>query len=72
MIEGAVWRKWVFYNIPLILWGENDRLLPRSYADVIARAVKAPTETKIVAGAGHLAELDQPDAVAAAILAFMG
>jgi pimeloyl-ACP methyl ester carboxylesterase len=56
----------------LILWGENDRLLPRSYADAIARAIKAPTETKIIAGAGHLAELDQPSEVAAAILAFMG
>jgi pimeloyl-ACP methyl ester carboxylesterase len=56
----------------LILWGEEDRVLPRSYAGVIAEAINARTEIKIIAGAGHLAELDQPDAVASAILAFTG
>jgi pimeloyl-ACP methyl ester carboxylesterase len=56
----------------LILWGEQDRLLPRSYANVIADAIGATTEIRIIAGAGHLAELDDPDAVAAAILDFVG
>jgi pimeloyl-ACP methyl ester carboxylesterase len=56
----------------LILWGSEDRLLPRSYADAIATAIGAETEVRIIPGAGHLAELDQPDAVAAAILDFMG
>jgi pimeloyl-ACP methyl ester carboxylesterase len=56
----------------LILWGEQDRVMPRSYAATVAKAIKAKTETKIIAGAGHLAELDRPDEVAAAILAFMG
>ncbi len=56
----------------LLLWGEHDRLMPRSYAAAIAKAIKAPTETRIIAGAGHLAELDNPDVVAAAILGFMG
>ncbi len=55
----------------LILWGENDRLMPKSYAGAFAKAITARTETKIIAGAGHLAELDQPDEVAAAILRFM-
>ena len=55
----------------LILWGEHDRLMPRSYARTIAKAIKAPTEVRIIAGAGHLAELDKPDEVAAAILGFM-
>ena len=55
----------------LILWGEHDRLLPRSYARTIAAAIKAPTEVRIIAGAGHLAELDKPDETAAAILGFM-
>jgi pimeloyl-ACP methyl ester carboxylesterase len=55
----------------LILWGEQDRLLPRSYANVIAEAIGAKTEVRIIPGAGHLAELDQPDEVAAAILDFM-
>jgi pimeloyl-ACP methyl ester carboxylesterase len=54
----------------LILWGAEDRVLPRRYANRIAKAIKARTEIKIVPRAGHLAELDQPDAVAAAILGF--
>ena len=56
----------------LILWGEKDRLMPRSYAAIIAKAIKGRTETKIIAGAGHLAELDKPDEVAEAILGFLG
>jgi pimeloyl-ACP methyl ester carboxylesterase len=55
----------------LLLWGEQDRLLPRSYARVIAEAITARTEIRIIPGAGHLAELDKPDEVAAAILEFM-
>jgi len=55
----------------LILWGERDRLMPRSYAATIARAIGGRAETRIIAGAGHLAELDKPDEVAAAIVGFM-
>src|SRR5437868_14752257 len=51
-------RRLPFIKAPtLILWGENDRLMPRSYAATIAKAVGAKTETRIIAGAGHLAEL---------------
>ena len=55
----------------LILWGAEDRLMPRSYAVALAKSIKAATTTKIIAGAGHLAELDKPDEVAAEILGFM-
>jgi pimeloyl-ACP methyl ester carboxylesterase len=55
----------------LIVWGAEDRLLPVSYADAIARRIGGKAETEIIAGAGHLAELDKPDEVAAAILRFM-
>jgi pimeloyl-ACP methyl ester carboxylesterase len=55
----------------LILWGREDRLLPASYAAAMARAIGGHTEMKLIADAGHLAELDQPDEVAAAILTFM-
>ena len=30
----------------LLLWGEKDRLMPRSYAATIAKAIKAKTETE--------------------------
>jgi pimeloyl-ACP methyl ester carboxylesterase len=54
----------------LLLWGEQDRIMPRSYADRFAAALKAKPKIAVIPGAGHLAELDQPDAVAAAILAW--
>ncbi|MFV0295208.1 MAG: alpha/beta fold hydrolase [Hyphomicrobiaceae bacterium] len=56
----------------LILWGEQDRLVPRSYAKKIADAIPGDTRIQTIAGAGHLAELDQPVATAKAILDFMG
>jgi pimeloyl-ACP methyl ester carboxylesterase len=52
----------------LLLWGAEDRILPRDYAQRFAAAITGPSEVRIVAGAGHLAELDRPDAVAEAIL----
>jgi abhydrolase domain-containing protein 6 len=52
----------------LLLWGAEDRLMPRSYADRIAGAMSGRTTVRIIAGAGHLAELDKPSEVAAAML----
>jgi pimeloyl-ACP methyl ester carboxylesterase len=52
----------------LLLWGEDDRIMPRSYADRFAAAIAGPTQVATISGAGHLAELDQPEAVAAAVL----
>jgi pimeloyl-ACP methyl ester carboxylesterase len=52
----------------LILWGEQDRVMPRSYADWIKGSIQGQSEVRIIAEAGHLAELDQPEAVANAII----
>ena len=54
----------------LLLWGEHDRILPVAYADKFAKGIAGPTTVKIVAGAGHLAELDRPTEVAREILEF--
>jgi pimeloyl-ACP methyl ester carboxylesterase len=54
----------------LLLWGEQDRIMPRAYADAFAKGISGKTEIKLIAGAGHLAELDKPAEVAQAILAF--
>ena len=54
----------------LLLWGEHDKIMPRQYAETFARGIAGKTETKIIAGAGHLAELDKPAEVAKAILDF--
>jgi pimeloyl-ACP methyl ester carboxylesterase len=54
----------------LLLWGEHDRIVPRSYADRFAAGITGKTEIKVIPGAGHLAELDKPEETAAAILAW--
>ncbi len=56
----------------LLLWGEQDKIMPRAYAEIFATGITGPTTTKIVAGAGHLAEHDKPAEVAAEIAAFLG
>jgi len=56
----------------LLLWGEQDKIMPRDYAEVFAKGIAGPTTTKIIVGAGHLAEHDKPAEVAQQILAFMG
>lgn len=59
-------------NAPtLLVWGEQDRLMPRSYADRMAGLIPGKPKIATIAGAGHLAELDQPAATAKAILDFM-
>ena len=55
----------------LVLWGERDALLPPSYAGKFARAINGATRVELVADAGHLAYLDQPAAVAKAVLAHL-
>ncbi len=53
----------------LILWGERDAVLPPSYAKKFAAGINGSSRIETVADAGHLAYLDQPDAVARAVLA---
>ena len=54
----------------LLLWGEKDQIMPRSYADVFAKGISGRTAIQTIAGAGHLAELDRPAEVAKAIVEF--
>ena len=56
----------------LLLWGEQDRVMPRAYAEIFAKGISGSVTTKIVAGAGHLADLDKPVEVAGEILGFLG
>jgi abhydrolase domain-containing protein 6 len=56
----------------LVLWGDCDKLIPKSYAKTIAKAIGAKAKVQMIKNAGHLAELDQPDAVAKAVLNFTG
>jgi pimeloyl-ACP methyl ester carboxylesterase len=54
----------------LLIWGDQDRIVPRGYADHFAAAIAGRAEITTIPGAGHLAELDKPDEVAAAILSW--
>lgn len=55
----------------LVVWGDQDRILPTSYARTFASGIKGKATVHTVPGAGHLADLDQPDAVASAILGWL-
>lgn len=56
----------------LLLWGAEDKVIPFSYAARMAAAIDGATEIDTVAAAGHLADLDQPHAVADRVLRFLG
>ncbi len=55
----------------LVVWGAEDRLVPPSYAKRFADALGAPAEVRQLPGAGHMAELDAPEALSEAVLAFL-
>lgn len=55
----------------LLVWGSKDRLVPPSYAARFAEGILGKTRTVLIEGAGHLADVDAPDAVAEAVLTFM-
>ncbi len=54
----------------LILWGEQDRINPLSYAADF-HALIAGSQTGTVANAGHLLMLERPEAFADAVAAFL-
>lgn len=55
----------------LLLWGAEDQVVPFAYAERFAAGIAGPCQIGQVPGAGHLADLDQPDATAAAVAAFL-
>ena len=54
----------------LLVWGDHDRLVPRVYADEFARRLPR-TRLEVVKGAGHAPHLEQPDATAHLVQAFL-
>jgi pimeloyl-ACP methyl ester carboxylesterase len=56
----------------LLVWGEQDQVVPSFYAQRFASAISGKSQVRLIPGAGHLADLDLPDAVAKAVLGFVG
>lgn len=54
----------------LIIWGGEDRINPPVYADDFSSLI-AGSKVQVLAGAGHLPMLEQPDAFSEAILSFL-
>jgi abhydrolase domain-containing protein 6 len=52
----------------LVVWGAEDKVLPPRYAERLATGIAGKTRTALIPGAGHLADLDAPGAVAEAVL----
>ena len=57
-------------NDVLLVWGDDDRLLPAAYAEAWSQALPQAT-TVTIGSAGHLAPYEQPAAVAEAIATFL-
>ena len=54
----------------LVIWGQQDGLIPVSYADAFGAAIP-DARTRIIADAGHSPQLEQPEAVTAAVTEFL-
>jgi len=54
----------------LVVWGEGDRLVPRVYAEEFARRLPS-AKIQIVKDAGHAPHVDQPEATARHVRAFL-
>ena len=55
----------------LLLWGTEDRIIPPTYAERFASRIGGSTQIHKIDGAGHLADVDQPQAVAEVVLSFL-
>jgi pimeloyl-ACP methyl ester carboxylesterase len=55
----------------LLVWGEQDAIVPASYADRYTAGISGPTEVVIVPDAGHLCAVDQPTVTAKHVQAFL-
>lgn len=47
-----------------VIWGEHDRMVPRAHGEAFVVGLAGASELKLIAGAGHAAPIEQPEAVA--------
>ena len=54
-----------------VIWGADDRMVPRAHGEAYVEALPGATDLTLIADAGHAALLEQPDATADALIAFL-
>ncbi len=54
----------------LVIWGDGDRIVPKSCADIYAAAIPG-ARLAVMPGVGHYADLEAPDALAGLITDFL-
>jgi pimeloyl-ACP methyl ester carboxylesterase len=47
-----------------VVWGEKDSFVPRAHGEAYAAGLSGAGKLKVIAGAGHAAQMEAPDAVA--------
>ncbi|MDE0154442.1 MAG: alpha/beta hydrolase [Gammaproteobacteria bacterium] len=55
----------------LVIWGENDALIPLAYTQIFANCIKQ-SEVCIIPDCGHVPPLEQLDALNSAVYKFLG
>ena len=55
----------------LLVWGEEDRIVPATYAQVFSGGIGGATDVAVIPGAGHLCYIDEPDVTAKHVTAFL-
>jgi pimeloyl-ACP methyl ester carboxylesterase len=55
-----------------VIWGAADRMVPRAHGEAYVAGLPGAAELTLIAGAGHSAPLEEPDATADALIAFFG
>ena len=56
----------------LLLWGADDRVVPRAYAGKLESRISGPVTVEIIPGAGHLPPIEQPEATTQALVRHLG
>jgi pimeloyl-ACP methyl ester carboxylesterase len=54
----------------LVVWGDDDRVVPRSAGELYARSLRE-ARLEIVAAAGHCVDMEQPEALARLVIPFI-
>jgi len=67
-LEGRLGR---IRNETLLVWGAGDRVVPASYRARFASGITGKTHVEVIAAAGHMVDLDAPEALSQRVDAFL-